>query len=149
MQLGKGFKFLVVVQVILLIVLCVVLYKDSTRKNLVIPGPQGIPGLLGLQGPQGPQGPIGLQGYPGPKGDTGVQGVQGLTGATGPVGPQGIQGEQGPQGEQGIQGEQGPPGRLLETRCVQDGARARHDKRYEGDTLWQVDYYSEIGSQCA
>lgn len=151
MQLGRGFKLLVAVQVILLIVLCFLVAKDASSKNFSIPGPQGVPGPQGisLQGPTGLQGVTGLQGPTGPTGPQGPIGVQGQPGVVGPQGPVGETGPQGPQGDQGIQGEQGPPGRLEETRCVQlDDGRARHDKRYQGDTQWQIDYYLPVGSQC-
>lgn len=153
MQLGRGFKLLVAVQVILLVVLCFLLAKDASSKNLSIPGPQGTPGLPGIslqgsQGIQGVQGVQGMQGVQGAVGQSGPQGLAGAQGQPGPTGPQGVTGAQGPQGEQGVQGEQGPPGRLEETRCVQDGVRARHDKRYQGDAQWQVDYYLPPGSEC-
>ena len=77
-----------------------------------------------------------------------IPGPQGIPGIPG-ISLQGPKGEPGLQGVQGIQGEQGPPGRPEETRCVQlDDGRARHDKRYQGDTQWQVDYYLPVGSQC-
>lgn len=148
MRLGRGFKLLVAVQVLLLIALCFLLAKDASKKNFSIPGPQGIPGLIGLQGPKGDTGLQGIQGVQGIQGPIGQSGPQGLTGVQGQPGPIGPQGPTGPQGPQGIQGEQGPPGRLEETRCVQDGVRARHDKRYQGDTQWQIDYYLPPGSEC-
>jgi len=93
--------------------------------EIVVQGPQGIPGEpgpigpMGLTGPEGPPGPQGIQGIPGPKGDTGAMGPpgpkgdKGDTGATGPQGPQGIQGikgDTGPQGPQGIKGDTGDIG---------------------------------------
>ena len=72
-----------------------------------IPGPQGEPGLPGLRGDPGIPGPKGQAGEPGlqgPKGEPGEPGLQGL------YGPKGETGEIGSQGLQGLKGEAGPAG---------------------------------------
>ncbi|HDR4558050.1 hypothetical protein [Bacillus cereus] len=92
------------------------LLKDNQQRNQGDAGPQGIPGIQGLQGEAGPQGIPGIQGL---QGEAGPQGIPGIQGPQGETGPQGIPGIQGPQGEtgpqgipgiQGLQGEAGPQG---------------------------------------
>jgi hypothetical protein len=152
MKIGKGFWAIIGIQIVLLGVIIVLLYKQNTQKDYVpVPGPQGSQGLEGrgyipikgvdyFDGKDGLQGERGARGSRGAVGPQGVQGLRGFTGATG---------LQGSQGEQGVQGEQGPPGREQETRCVElDDGRVRHDKRYSDDPSWQVDFYLPVGSSC-
>jgi hypothetical protein len=76
-------------------------------------GPAGVDGVSGPQGPAGLQGPIGLTGPAGADGAIGPQGPIGLTGpagADGAIGPQGPIGLTGPAGPIGIQGVAGPTG---------------------------------------
>ena len=143
MKIGKGFWVLIGVQIALILILIFLVVKQNRQENYIsVLGPQGAQGPQGKRGPQGNRGYTPVKGVDyfdgvsivGPKGNTGKQGNTGKTGATGP---------------QGVQGLQGPAGPLLETRCVQliDG-RIRHDKRYSGDSQWQVDFYLPIGSSC-
>ncbi len=109
------------------------------KPGLLIPGPAGPEGPIGLTGPQGslgltgpigsvgPRGPLGLTGNPsitpGPEGfegDQGATGFMGIIGALGdqgflgPVGPEGMIGEAnttvGPTGPTGPTGITGPTG---------------------------------------
>lgn len=79
-------------------------------------GPQGTPGVTGLNGATGtagiigPTGLSGTNGLPGLPGSTGPSGIDGLNGTTGPTGLQGITGAQGSAGNTGAQGIQGITG---------------------------------------
>lgn len=66
--------------------------KNIINDNMIIPGPQGPPGLMGppgIQGKIGPDGPTGKIGLTGPVGGIGLTGQPGLTGPKGPRGPAG------------------------------------------------------------
>lgn len=111
-------------------------------------GPQGMTGTIGQQGIEGSSGNQGMPGLQGVAGSQGNTGATGATGMTGPAGSEGSTGAQGVQGDTGSPGDPGQPGRLREQRCVQNDLTPRLDYRYEGDTVWQPDYYLPTGSTC-
>ena len=90
-------------------------------------GPQGGPGVTGVQGAAGPQGVSGVQGVPGITGVQGSQGPQGNTGVQGSQGNTGVQGAAGSQGNTGVQGRKASkawPGRKAARVCkVSRGGR--------------------------
>lgn len=94
-------------------------YPSYVENQVIMRGPTGATGPMGMPGPMGPQGFVGPTGPQGIQGLTGPQGIQGLigptgptglAGATGPAGPQGIDGETGPTGPTGPTGGVGPTG---------------------------------------
>jgi hypothetical protein len=92
-------------------------YGTGTNYQVVMHGPQGIPGTQGIQGVQGVQGVPGPKGEQGLKGERGEPGPKGERGEKGPIGPQGppgkhtgIRGHQGEKGEKGDKGERGSQG---------------------------------------
>ena len=67
----------------------------SSKEQICVQGPAGIPGSKGSRGRRGP------------RGNTGRKGSRGFTGDPGPHGSQGIM---GPPGQKGAKGEKGVPG---------------------------------------
>ena len=79
----------------------------SSKEQICVQGPPGMPGPKGSRGKRGPRGSMGRKGSRGLTGEPGPHGKQGIVGPPGQQGGKGIKGEPGPRGDNGIIG---PPG---------------------------------------
>ena len=87
----------------------------STKEQICVQGPPGMPGLKGSRGKRGPRGNTGRKGSRGPIGNPGPHGKLGISGPPGQKGTQGVRGIQGPRGFPGAKGE---PGESISTPTV-------------------------------
>ncbi|XP_068706582.1 uncharacterized protein [Montipora foliosa] len=87
----------------------------STKEQICVQGPPGMPGLKGSRGKRGPRGNTGRKGSRGPIGNPGPHGKLGISG---PPGQKGTQGGRGIQGPRGFPGAKGEPGKSISTPTI-------------------------------